>query len=63
MEWRIRTDSRTGEHIAEYGGQVEPHEIGNGFCGFYMRSFLVYRSIRFPTKRQAMSYVKKHPKG
>lgn len=63
MEWRIRKDSRTGEYIADYGGEVEPHAVGDGRPGFYMRVFIVYFSSRFKTERQAKEYIKKHPKG
>ena len=57
MKWRIR-ESRNGWY-AEQG-----IEIGSVECtwkpGYTMPGFIVYRSARFDTKRQAEKYIEQH---
>lgn len=58
MYWRVREYSRGG-CVAEYGGEIESGTASPTGIGFLMPAFVVSKSIRFDTRRQAEAYIRK----
>ena len=58
LKWRIRESSHGG-FVAEYGAEHRGGVPGPSGIGYTMPAFIVYRSSRFDTRREAEHYIKK----